>query len=119
MKTTPRCPVWSRFAFLAFPILLAGCGTGTPHLQRPLVYHPYTTFPPSIVAAEEGVAKAKAGGAVNVLDARYPLARAEAFLLNAKEEYLDGDPTSIVDQFATVALNAANEALRIAQQAPR
>ena len=98
---------------------LAGCGTGTPHLQRPLLILAGTTMPRSIAMAEEGIARAKAAGAANVLDARYHLARAEAFLLNAKEEFMDGDPTGIVDRFAGTAVAAASEARTIAERGRR
>ncbi len=119
MKTIPiRRQVWGRLLFLALPLLFAGCG-GPPHLQRPLIFPPDTVFPPPIAAAQKAVAEAKAAGAANVLDARYPLARAEAYLLNALEEFEEGDPTDIIDQFAKVGLDAANEALRIARQARR
>ena len=61
-----------------------------------------TAMPRSIVLAEEASATPKA-----------------AFLLNAKEEFMEGEPTDLVDQFATVSLDAANEALRIAQEVRR
>ena len=104
---------------LAALLLLPSCGTGTPHLQRPLVIPAGTRMPASIVAAEEAIARAKAAGAANVVDARYPLAGAEAFLLNAKEEFMDGEPGDAVDRFAKVALEAANEARAIAERQPR
>lgn len=101
---------------LMLALFLAACG-GAPHLQRPLVFPAGTRFPSSIAAAERAIAEAKAAGAANVQDARYPLAKAEAFLLNAKEEFDEGDPKDAsVDGFANVALEAAQEALRIARQ---
>lgn len=106
-------------AALGLPLLLAGCGTGTPHLQRPLLIPSAQRMPPPIAAAEDAVAKAKAAGAQNVLEARYPLAKAEAFLLNAKEEWWDLDPTSIVEHFAGISLAAANEALAISRRQAR
>jgi len=115
---------WSALKLWVLPaalggILVAGCGTGTPHLQRPLLIPAGTIMPRSIAQAEDATAKAKAAGAANVLDARYPLAKAEAFLLNAKEEFMDGDPTEIVDRFARTALDAANEARTVAERARR
>jgi hypothetical protein len=117
MTTNPRRTHWlSRAALSAAALVLAACGTGTPHLQRPLLIPAGTPMPPSISAAEAALAQARTTGAANVQDARYPLAKAEAFLLNAKEEYMDGDPTSIVDQFAKVAEDAAKEAVRLARR---
>ncbi len=51
-----------------------------------------------------------------MLNARYHLARAEAYVLNAKEEFAEGDPTDEIERFAKIALAAAQEALRIARQ---
>ncbi len=115
---------WPVLIFLALwlalaAILLSGCGSGTPHLQRPLLIPEGTRMPAGIVAAEGAIARAKAAGAANVADARYPLAKAEAFLLNAKEEFMDGDPTEIVDRFARTAWEAANEARAIAERQRR
>ena len=87
-----------------------------PHLQRPLTFPADTVFPGPIAAAERAIAEAKAAGAANVQDARYPLAKAEAFLLNAKEEFAEGDPTAEIERYGRIALEAAQEALRIARQ---
>ena len=109
---------WSTtLAGAAFGVLLAlaGCGGGPPHLQRPLTFPAPTVFPGSIPAAERTIAEAKAAGAATVVDARYPLAKAEAYLLNAKEEFSEGDPTDEVERYARTALQAAQEALRIAR----
>ena len=96
-------------------VSLAACGSPA-HLQRPLTFPGGTVFPAPIQAAERAIAEAKAAGAANVLDARYPLAKAEAFLLNAKEEFEEGDPTDEIERFATISRQAAQEALRIARQ---
>jgi hypothetical protein len=101
---------------LILVLFLGACASGPPHLQRPLTFPGGTAFPASIVAAEKAIADAKAAGAANVQDARYPLARAEAFLLNAKEEFAEGDPSSEIDDLAKVSLQAAQEALRVARQ---
>lgn len=97
-------------------VLFVGACASPAHLQRPLTFPSGTVFPASIAAAEKAIADAKAAGAANVQDARYPLARAEAFLLNAKEEFAEGDPSSEIDDLAKVSLQAAQEALRIARQ---
>jgi len=111
----PRKRTWFAMAGLVLAASLAACG-GPPHLQRPLTFPADTAFPPPIAAADRAIAEAKAAGAANVLDARYPLAKAEAFLLNAKEEFAEGDPTDEIERFAKIALEAAQEALRIARQ---
>lgn len=100
-------------------LALVGCGTGTPHLQRPLLIPAGTPMPVSVRAAEHAIAQAKAAGAADIPDARYTLARAQAFLLNAQEEFMDGDPTDVVDRFAAVALVAATEARAIAERRRR
>ncbi len=110
-----RRRTWIAVAGLLLAVSLAACG-GPPHLQRPLTFTSGQAFPSSIAAAERAIADAKAAGAANKVDARYPLAKAEAFLLNAKEEFAEGDPTDETDRFAKIALEAAQEALRIARQ---
>ncbi len=107
---------WIALSALILVPVLGACAGGPPHLQRPLTFPAGTVFPGSITAVERAIAEAKTAGAGNVQDARYPLAKAEAFLLNAKEEFAEGDPTSEVDEQSTVALQAAQEALRIARQ---
>jgi hypothetical protein len=109
-------PILLSFGLGLVSFAVSGCGTGTPHLQRPLVIPAGTVMLRSIALAEEAIARAKTAGAANVLDARYPLAKAEAYLLNAKEEFMDGDPTEIVDRFAGISLAAANEARTIAER---
>jgi hypothetical protein len=94
--------------------MLAACAS-PPHLQRPLTFRPDDQFTPTIRAADRAIAEAKAAGAATVLDARYPLARAEAYVLNAKEEYAEGDPGDDTERYAKTALQAAQEALRIAR----
>ncbi len=101
---------------LILVLFLGACGGGPPHLQRPLTFPSGTAYPSSITAAERAIAEAKTAGAANVQDARYPLAKAEAFLLNAKEEFAEGDPTAEIDRFAGIAVQAAQEAQRIARQ---
>ena len=108
-------PIGLALAALVAALGLAACGA-PPHLQRPLTFPAGTAFPAGIQAADRAIAEAKAAGAANVLDARYPLAKAEAFVLNAKEEFGEGDPTDEVDRFAKIALQAAQEALQIARR---
>ena len=115
MRVT-RGRTWIVLSGLMLVLFLGACGGGPPHLQRPLTFQGGTTFPSSVAAAEKAIADAKAAGAANVQDARYPLAKAEAFLLNAKEEFAEGDPTQEIDRFAKIALEAAQEALRLARQ---
>ncbi len=110
-----RGRTWIALSGLILVLFLGACASA-PHLQRPLTFRGGTTFPDSVAAAEKAIADAKAAGAANVQDARYPLAKAEAFLLNAKEEFAEGDPTSEIDELSKVALEAAQEALRIARQ---
>jgi hypothetical protein len=110
-----RGHTWLALAALLAAVTLAACAS-PPHLQRPLTFPGETVFPASIAAADRAIAEAKAAGAASKQDARYPLAKAEAFLLNAKEEFAEGDPTAEVDRFANTALQAAQEALRIARQ---
>ena len=112
---SPGKRTWFTVAGLVLAASLAACG-GPAHLQRPLTFREGTVMPPPIAAAERAIAEAKAAGAANVLDARYPLAKAEAFLLNAKEEFEEGDPTTEIERLAKIALDAAQEALRIARQ---
>ncbi len=107
--------MWIAAAAIGLAGLLAACG-GPPHLQRPLTFPSGTAFPASVAAADRAIAEAKAAGAANVLNARYHLARAEAYVLNAKEEFAEGDPTDEIERFAKIALAAAQEALRIARQ---
>lgn len=114
--TVTRGRTWIVLSGLMLVLFLGACAGGPPHLQRPLTFPGGTTFPGSIAAAEKAIADAKAAGAANVQDARYPLAKAEAFLLNAKEEFAEGDPSSEIDNKAKVAQEAAQEALRIAKQ---
>ena len=76
-------------------------------------------MPASIRPAEQAIAQAKAAGAATVQEARYPPAKAGAFLLNTKEEFMDGDPTGIVDRFAGTAVAAASEARTIAERGRR
>jgi len=111
-----RGRTWIAVLGLLLVVFLGACASGPPHLQRPLTFQGGTAFPGSIAAAEKAIADAKAAGAGNVQDARYPLAKAEASLLNAKEEFAEGDPTSEIDSLAKIALEAAQEALRIARQ---
>ncbi len=111
-----RGRTWFTVSGLILVLFLGACGGGPPHLQRPLTFPADTVFPSSIGAAERAIAEAKAAGAANVQAARYPLAKAEAFLLNAKEEFHEGDPTAEIDRFAKIAQEAAQEALRIARQ---
>ena len=115
MRVT-RGRTWLALSGLILVVFLGACGGGPPHLQRPLMFPAGTAFPSAITAAERAIAEAKAAGAANVQDARYPLAKAEAFLLNAKEEFAEGDPTQEIDRFAKIAYDAAQEALRIARQ---
>ena len=105
---------WIAAAAIGLAGLLAACASPA-HLQRPLTFREGTAFPQSVAAADRAIAEAKAAGAANVLNARYYLARAEAYVLNAKEEFAEGDPTDEIDRFATIALQAAQEALRIAR----
>ncbi|HYB72384.1 MAG TPA: hypothetical protein VED18_03355 [Candidatus Sulfotelmatobacter sp.] len=114
MRAT-RGKAWIVVSGLMLVVFLGACAS-PPHLQRPLTFPSGTVFPASIAAAEKAIADAKAAGAANVQDARYPLAKAEAFLLNAKEEFAEGDPTSEIDDYAKIALKAAQEALQIARQ---
>ncbi len=107
--------IWIAAAAIGLAGLLAACAQ-PPHLQRPLTFPAGTAFPASVAAADRAIAEAKAAGAANVLNARYHLARAEAYVLNAKEEFAEGDPTDEIDRFAKIALEAAQEALRIARQ---
>lgn len=115
MRVT-RGRTWIVLSGLMLVLFLGACGGGPPHLQRPLTFPGGAVFPASITAAEKAIADAKTAGAANVQDARYPLAKAEAFLLNAKEEFAEGDPTQEIDRFAKIAQEAAQEALRIARQ---
>lgn len=110
-----RASTWIALTGLTLVVFLGACASA-PHLQRPLTFQGGTQFPASIAAAEKAIAEAKAAGAGNVQDARYPLAKAEAFLLNAKEEFAEGDPTDEIDTYSKVALAAAQEALRLARQ---
>jgi hypothetical protein len=111
---SPGKRTWLIVVGLVLGASLAACAS-PPHLQRPLTFREGTVMPAPIAAAERAIAEAKAAGAANVQDARYPLAKAEAFLLNAKEEFAEGDPTDEIARFANIALQAAQEALRIAR----
>lgn len=73
------------------------------------------TAPAAVRAAKAAIAEAHAAGAANVSTARYPMAKARAYILLAEDELSDRD-LAAAETAAEIARQAAEEAKTIAQR---
>jgi hypothetical protein len=73
------------------------------------------TAPATVRAAKAAIAEAQAAGAANVSAARYPMAKAEKYILLAEDELSDRD-FAAAETAAEIARQAAEEAKVIAQR---